>query len=86
MSTNYAKEFKQFEDLFAKYRSSKSQKATILKESRSSADIQVEIDRLQQELAQAKINEKSATYTKFPTELYAWSMYIDESEKGNWWS
>ena len=58
----------------------------MLEESRSPVELQAEIDRLTQELEQAKIKEKSATYTKFPTELYAWSMYRDDSEKGDWQS
>lgn len=58
-----------------------------LKESRSSADIQAEINRLQRELAQTKTAEKSATYNNiFPDKLYAWDMYIDENEKGTWCS
>lgn len=53
---------------------------------RTSADIQAEIDKLQQELQQVKTAEKSAGYTKFPTELWAWDMYLDDSEKGTWCS
>ena len=56
------------------------------KETRTADDIQAEIERLQQELQQVKVAEKSATYTKFPTELWAWDMYMDESKKGTWCS
>lgn len=80
MSTNFAKEFEQYNGLF-------SDRTRTLKEHRSSADIQAEIDSLQQELAQTKIAEKSTTYNNaFPTKLYAWDMYIKESEKGMWCS
>lgn len=85
MPTNYAEEFKLYEDLFLKHRTRSKYKNT-LKESRSAAEIQAEIDKLTLELQQAKAAEKSATYKKFPTELYAWDMYIDESEKGTWCS
>ena len=77
MSTNFAKEFKLYEGMYSK---------KPLKESRSAADIEAEIEKLQQELQQAKAAEKSATYSEFPTELYAWDMYITEDEKGTWCS
>ena len=85
MSTNFAKEFKLYESLFSK-KNAEADKSNILKESRSAEDIQAEIDRLTQELQQAKIDEKSAAYTKYPTELYAWDMYISEKDKGTWCS
>ena len=59
----------------------------VIKESRSVAEIQAEIERLQQELQQAQIEEKSNTYNgKFPTVLFAWDMYLDDDEKGTWCS
>lgn len=85
MSTNFAKEFKLYEGLFSK-KKSKATSQSILKESRSAEDIQAEIERLTQELQQAKVAEKSANYSKFPTELYAWDMYISERNKGTWCS
>jgi hypothetical protein len=86
MSTNFAKEFKLYESLFSKQKSEKKTEK-VLKESRSTMDIQVEIDRLQQELQQAKVAEKSDTYNgKFPTVLYAWDMYIGKKAKGTWCS
>ena len=55
------------------------------KVSRSALDIQAEIESLQQELAKALIVEKRSTYEgKFPTTLYTWDIYIDETEKGTW--
>jgi hypothetical protein len=60
-------------------------KSTMLKEARSSADIEAEIARLQQELAQAKVAEKKATYGgNRPTMVYTWDMYIDPADKGTW--
>lgn len=59
----------------------------VLDKHRSITELQSEIEYLQQKLAQAKIEEKCATYAgKFPNTLYAWDMYIDESEKGTWCS
>ena len=56
-----------------------------LKESRSVADIEAEIARLQQELADAKVAEKKASYGgTLPTYVYAWNMYIDPANKGEW--
>jgi hypothetical protein len=58
-----------------------------LKEARTSAEIQAEIDRLQQELADAKVAEKKATYgSRFPKKVWAWDMYTDPAEKGTFCS
>jgi ribosomal protein S27AE len=58
-----------------------------LKESRSIADIEAEIARLTQELEQAKIDEKRAALAdKFPKFVYAWDMYLNPIDKGNWTS
>ena len=87
MSTNFAKDFKLYENLFSKQKTTKNTTKNILKESRSAADIKAEINKLQQELQQAEVAEKSATYNnKFPTQLYAWDMYISDDEKGTWCS
>ena len=85
MATNFAKDFKLYENLFSKQKKQSNTKK-VLKESRSPDEIQAEIDRLTNELQQAKVAEKSSTYTKFPTELYAWDMYIDKKDKGDWCS
>ena len=85
MSTNFAKEFKLYEGLFSK-KKSKATSQPVLKESRSAEDIQAEIDRLTQELQQTKVAEKSATYSQFPTVLYAWDMYVSKRNKGTWCS
>lgn len=77
MSTNFAKEFKLYEGMHSK---------KPLKESRSAADIEAEIERLQQELQLAKAAEKRARYSKLPDTLYIWDMYKDENEKGTWCS
>ena len=45
-------------------------KSKPLKESRSVADIEAEIARLQQELAQAKVADKKASYTNLPTKVW----------------
>ena len=77
MSTNFNKEFMLYESLFEERTTN----------TRTSADIQADIAKLQQELQQAKTAEKSNAYNgKFPTELWAWSMYLDDSEKGTWCS
>lgn len=56
-----------------------------LKEPRSVADIEAEIARLQQELADAKAVEKKASYGgTLPTFVYAWDMYTDPANKGDW--
>ena len=85
MSTNFAKDFKLYEGMFSKDSNTAANKQ-LLKESRSAADIQAEIDRLTQELQQAKIAEKSATYAEFPAELYAWDIYRNKKYKGTWCS
>ena len=54
---------------------------------RSTTEIQAEIECLQQELQQAYIEERSATYNgKFPVCLYAWDMYLGKDEIGTWCS
>lgn len=53
---------------------------------RSSVEILADIDRLKQELKQALIAEKKASYSELPKVVYIWDMYIDEAEKGNWTS
>jgi hypothetical protein len=59
----------------------------VLNKHRSVIEIQSEIEYLQQKLVQAKIEEKCAAYAgKFPNDLYAWDMYVNESEKGTWCS
>ena len=51
------------------------------------AEIQAEIESLLAELQQAKLNEKTSTYNgNFPNVLFAWDMYLDDQEKGNWCS
>ena len=85
MSTNFAKDFKLYESLFSS-KKSHGNINKVLKESRSAEDIQAEIERLTQELQQAKVAEKSANYSKFPTVLYAQDMYISKRNKGTWCS
>lgn len=85
MSTNFAKDFKLYESLFSSQKP-QANVNNVLKESRSAEDIQAEIDRLTQELQQAKVAEKSAAYSKFPTVLYAWDMYLSKRNKGTWCS
>lgn len=54
---------------------------------RNATEIQAEIEGLLLELQKAKVSEKSSTYNgKFPTALFAWDMYLDEEEKGEWCS
>jgi hypothetical protein len=56
-----------------------------LKESRSVADIEAEIARLQQELEQAKIAEKKASYgVNLPKTVWTWDIYLEPAEKGTW--
>lgn len=58
-----------------------------LKESRSVADIEAEIARLQQELKQAKVAEKKASYNgNLPKVVYIWDMYLNPLDKGSWTS
>lgn len=62
-------------------------RAEPLKESRSVADIEAEIARLQQELEQAKVAEKKASYNgNTPKVVYIWDMYLDPADKGSWTS
>jgi hypothetical protein len=56
-----------------------------LTEARSVADIEAEIARLQQELAQAKEDEKRAA-SKGTKSVWIWDMYIDDADKGSWTS
>jgi hypothetical protein len=82
MSTNFAKEFKLYENLNkdAKRRSRKN-----LSEARSAAEIQAEIEKLQRELADAKVAEKRTSYDgKMPKTVWVWDMYIDPKDKGTW--
>ena len=96
-TTNFANEFNIYENMFAG--PSKEKQRQALKESckriskkltegttRSAAEIEQEIARLQQELAQAKIAEKKATYTDMPKEVYIWDIYLTPNRKGTWTS
>lgn len=61
------------------------QPGQLLTESRSVADIEAEIAKLQQELADAKVAEKKASYGRnLPTYVWYWDIYKDPSEKGTW--
>lgn len=65
----------------------KNKSVKVLTKYRSTEEIQEEIDSLLAELEEAKIKERINTYNnKFPNELYAWDMYLDEDEKGEWCS
>jgi hypothetical protein len=56
-----------------------------LTESRSVADIEAEIARLQQELEQAKVAEKKTSYGgNFPKTVWTWDIYLEPAEKGTW--
>ena len=58
-----------------------------LTESRSIADIEAEIAKLQQELTQAKIAEKKASYEgNLPKTVWAWDIYLEPAAKGTWTS
>jgi hypothetical protein len=57
-----------------------------LKEARSVAEIKAEIAKLQQELADAEVEEKKARIAKRPEVVYVWDIYLDPAEKGNWLS
>lgn len=58
-----------------------------LTESRSIADIEAEIAKLQQELTQAKIAEKKASYGgNLPKTVWAWDIYLEPAAKGTWTS
>ena len=75
-----SEEFKLFENMW-----DNDTPATKLTEARSIADIEAEIARLQQELADAKVAEKKVSYGgTLPTYVYAWDMYIDPANKGEW--
>lgn len=58
----------------------------VLKESRSVADIEAEIARLQQELEQAKAAEKKASYNgNLPTQVWIWDICrIGKKHNRNW--
>jgi hypothetical protein len=56
-----------------------------LTESRSVADIEAEIARLQQELEQVKVAEKKASYGgTFPKTVWTWDIYLESTKKGTW--
>ena len=55
-----------------------------LKEARSVADIEAEIARLQRELDDAKAAEISSAGSTKPAYVYAWDMYADTANKGEW--
>jgi hypothetical protein len=58
-----------------------------LKEWRSSAEIQADIEKLKQELADAKVAEKKASYGgTAPGEVWYWDMYTNPRRKGTWTS
>lgn len=57
----------------------------VLTKSRSIADIEAEITRLRQELEQAKIAEKKASYGgNLPKTVWTWDIYLEPTEKGTW--
>jgi hypothetical protein len=75
-------EFKLYENM---WESKTEQPKQPLTEARNVADIEAEIARLQQELADAKVAEKKASYGgSTPTEVWYWDMYLEPSEKGTW--
>jgi hypothetical protein len=79
MSTDFAKEFKLYENVTL----SGSRRALL--EARSVADIEAEIAKLQQELEQAKVAEKRASYNNnLPQTVWVWDMYVDPADKGDW--
>lgn len=54
-------------------------------ESRSIADLEAEIAKLQQELTQAKIAEKKASYGgNLPKTVWTWDIYLEPADKGTW--
>ena len=53
---------------------------------RSIEEIKAEIAKLQQELADAEVEEKKARIAKRPEVVYVWDIYLDPAEKGNWFS
>ena len=58
-----------------------------LTEARSVADIEADIAKLQQELEQAKVAEKKASYGgSFPKTVWVWDIYLEPAEKGTWTS
>jgi hypothetical protein len=62
-----------------------SKREESLTESRSVADIEAEISKLQQELEQAKIAEKKASYGgNFPKTVWTWDIYLEPVNKGTW--
>lgn len=86
-------EFKLIENMWdesttnAKSPKAKSPKAKKLQESRSVADIEADIAKLQAELADAKVAEQKASYGgNIPTDVWYWDIYKDPSEKGTWTS
>lgn len=82
MGTNFAKEFKLYENLNNDTRHKSRQK---LAEARSAAEIQAEIEKLQRELADAKTAEKRASYGgQMPKTVWVWDMYLDPKDKGTW--
>lgn len=61
-------------------------KKKTLTESRSVAEIEAEIAKLQKELEVAKVAEKKASYNSLPTKVWIWDVYLEPSEKGTWTS
>lgn len=58
-----------------------------LKEARTPDEIRAEIEKLQQELADAEAAEKKASYGgNVPTEVWIYDMYLDPADKGTWTS
>ena len=53
---------------------------------RSTKEILADMEKLKQELAQAQVAEKKASYNKLPDTVYIWDMYIDPRDKGTWCS
>lgn len=82
MKTEFMKVYENLNNLSEQPKTTKA-----LKESRSVADIEAEIARLQQELEQAKTAEKKASYNgNLPKVVYIWDIYLDPADKGNWTS
>ena len=82
MKTEFMKVYENLNNLSDQPKTTKA-----LKESRSVADIEAEIARLQQELAQAKTAEKKASYgNNIPTQVWIWDICLAGRKHNKQWT
>ena len=86
MKSDFMKVYENLNNLSEQPKTARPKTTKVLKDSRSVADIEAEIAKLQAELEAAKVAEKKASYTNLPTKVWIWDMYSNPADKGSWTS